>query len=488
MSNFKKLFRSAVKFVLIPGVILMVISLVLFDQWTRDRYGASLHQLAGRYLPAEIAWQREQRPSLTPILNVIEALIPEDNRYIYGMFDGAPAPIWADDWQNEFIGTMVNKELPPPAYDLMGRPMPSELNVESPSTARPEGERVYASSSKEIVRAIRYAEPGQIITITPGTYKFKGHNITVKNGGNRLHPITIRASRLGQVRLQFDLLEGLYVGAPYWVFENLEIEGVCKNDSRCEHAFHIVGGGAKTIIRNNVIKNFNAHFKINGNLRTQTYPDDGLVEYNIIIDDRLRKSGNPASPIDVVGASGWIFRRNFIADFGKENGWPSYAGFFKGGGSSNLFEQNVILCEFRHFGGVRVGLSFGDGGTGVNLERPGTRGTEQYSSAMRNNLIANCPRDVGIYISKSKDITLSGNMLVNTVGIDVRFPVSNAVLTQNSFDGRVLSRDGAVIREEDSLGLDSYRFNAKFDFQRSDIMELLSADLPYARPDQGTKN
>jgi hypothetical protein len=39
--------------------------------------------------------------------------------------------------------------------------------------------------------------------------------------------------------LRFFLLEGFKVVAPFWIIENLVIEGTCHSDGDCEHAFHV---------------------------------------------------------------------------------------------------------------------------------------------------------------------------------------------------------------------------------------------------------
>ncbi|MBC7454769.1 MAG: hypothetical protein H7335_13905 [Massilia sp.] len=46
----------------------------------------------------------------------------------------------------------------------------------------------------------------------------------------------LRAEAPGQALLEFDLVEGLVVSAPYWRFQGLSIRGACANDSHCEHA------------------------------------------------------------------------------------------------------------------------------------------------------------------------------------------------------------------------------------------------------------
>ena len=95
-----RLITSIVKFVVIPSIIVGVVALAAADQWSRYRFGASLYQMAGRHLPRQLDWQREQRPSLSLIIDIIAAVLPEDNRSQFGPVPNAPPPIWAKDWHN----------------------------------------------------------------------------------------------------------------------------------------------------------------------------------------------------------------------------------------------------------------------------------------------------------------------------------------------------------------------------------------------------
>src|SRR3546814_16902142 len=104
----------------------------------------------------------------------------------------------------------------------------------------------------------RSASPGTAIEFAPGTYEFSGRSIEITRPGALSRPIVVRAVTPGEVTLRFSLAEGFHVRAPYWVFENLVIEGACEHDSRCEHAFHVVGSATNTIIRNNRVIEFNS--------------------------------------------------------------------------------------------------------------------------------------------------------------------------------------------------------------------------------------
>ncbi len=130
------------------------------------------------------------------------------------------------------------------------------------------------SSSEQLGKALNEASPGTVIEIQPGRYKFN-HYLLTRQAGTANLPITIRALERGKVFIEFDAEEGFVVNQPYWVFENLNIKGVCQYDHNCEHAFHVVGKAQGIKIRNNRIEDFNAHIKVNG--VGNDWPDaDGL--------------------------------------------------------------------------------------------------------------------------------------------------------------------------------------------------------------------
>lgn len=310
---------------------------------------------------------------------------------------------------------------------------------------------ILVSTPDEIRLALSVALPGDIIAIMPGHYVFKGQSPVIDRPGKQDARIILKAVQPGSVTLDFDLVEGLVVAAPYWTFENLTIRGVCDNHDRCEHAFHVTGTASHFVARNNVLTDFNAHFKING--VNGRYPDAGLIEFNTLTNTAVRKTGNPVTVVDLVGSSDWIIRRNLISDFIKEGSDRiSYGAFAKGGGAGNLFEQNIVLCEHKLRGtvGQRVGLSLGGGGTGSQYCRDKRCITEQDHGIIRSNLIAFCSDD-GIYINRSATSKVLQNTLIDTGGIVVRFPESTADVAGNLVDGAIRSRDDGLIREGNNL-------------------------------------
>lgn len=311
------------------------------------------------------------------------------------------------------------------------------------------GERMVASAG-ELRAAVAAAKPGDVITLLPGHYRIERAAVAVNRPGSAEANIVLRAQRPGTVAIDVDSAVGFAVSAPYWRFENLQLRGVCKVHSWCEHAFHVTGGASHFAALNNTIADFNAHFKINGH--GGKFPDHGRIEGNTLRNDSVRATANPVTPIDIVAASDWSVRRNLIADFIKGSGNRiSYGAFAKGAGSGNLFEQNVVLCEARLRGapGQRVGLSLGGGATGAPYCRDGKCIVEQERGVLRANLIANCSDD-GIYLNNAAASRIEHNTLLDTGGVQVRFAGSSADIEGNLIDGAIRARDGAVVRDNDN--------------------------------------
>lgn len=342
--------------------------------------------------------------------------------------------------------TRLDREAPAPG------PLPAtSIGAQPAPRASTGGEVVLVASSDEARAAIAHAQPGQAITFLPGPYRFDNGSIRVTQAGSAAAPITVRAAVAGTVLLEFAIEEGFSVSAPYWRFENLEIRGVCKAHSDCEHAFHVSGGAHHFAAFNNTITDFNAHFKINGD--GGRFPDFGTIEHNTLSNSSARQTSNPVNLIDLVAASDWIIRANLISDFAKADGnQVSFGAFAKGGGSRNRFERNIVICErlLPQRPGQRVGISLGGGSTGAEYCRDRKCITEQSGSSIESNLISACS-DVGIYLNSAADSRIVHNSLIDTAGIDVRFPTSSAQVAGNLVDGPIRSRNGGLLRLDDNL-------------------------------------
>jgi hypothetical protein len=337
-----------------------------------------------------------------------------------------------------------SRTLPPVTYGADGRPR--AVRAADPATGEPLATMLIHSAA-DLLRSVAAARAGDVLEIMPGRYAIR-QTIEPRAGGTASRPIVLRAARPGSVTLELDTVEGFRVGHPYWVFENLVVRGVCRHHGDCEHAFHIVGPARGVVVRNNRIEDFNAQLKING--ERGHWPDDGLIQFNLLTDGVARQTDQPVVPIDIVGASGWQVADNVISHFVKAEGnGISYGVFMKGGGHAGRIERNLLLCSGHDISapGSRVGVSFGDGGTGPAFCRDGRCDAEHVGGLVANNVIAHC-NDFGIDVFRSPGTVVAFNTLINTAGIDVRHAPATAQVYGNLLDGRIRARDGAQLRQE----------------------------------------
>ncbi len=345
---------------------------------------------------------------------------------------------WVHHWQHDGTDVSVNVDAVIDKWQLRQR-----LAMESSSS---DYQRlVPVSDEASLLAAIGSAQAGDRILLAPGQYSFSGKSIAIKTPALVDRPITLAAAEPWQSILRFNLVEGFWVNAPYWQFEGLAVEGTCESDNRCEHAFHIVGEGKSIRIAHNRITNFNAAIKVNAN-RAGVTPDFGVIENNLIANDWPRQTRKSVVGVDAVAINHWRVSSNVIANFQKAKGdRVSSGGFFKGAGSFNRFERNLVMCADRvSMDFVQIGLSLGNGGTYAAACRGGQCQYEQSDSDIIGNLIVNCS-DVGVYLNRAARSTIANNTLYSTLGIDVRFTESSAVIANNLLSGRIKERDGGAI-------------------------------------------
>ena len=328
-------------------------------------------------------------------------------------------------------------------FDPGGRPLPVHTGQHALI-----GELHRVGDVPALLRALRQAGAGDTILLEPGEYRVTARKLRLGKAGTARKPIHVRAAAYGEARLLFDSLEGFLVDRPFWVFENLDIRGQCSKHAQCEHAFHVVGRGRGFVLRNSHLRDFNAAIKANGLGRGEQgdYPDHGLLYRNTIRNTSARQTSNPVTHVDIVGASHWRLQGNFIADAAKAQGNKiSYAAFFKGGGSHNIAEGNLVLCQWQVPGSyARVGLSLGGGGTGkAHCRSPECR-SEQKNGVLRYNLVLNCLNDTGIHLNKASASSVHNNLLLNTAGISATQPASGGYINANLFDGSIDLRRGAA--------------------------------------------
>jgi hypothetical protein len=298
---------------------------------------------------------------------------------------------------------------------------------------------VPVADSAGLVRALAGANPGDEIVLAPGDYRLGGNTTNIRRPGTEAQPIVMRAARQGAARIHSETVELFKLFVPHWIFEGIDFEG----GPGTHHAFHVVAGADHVTFRGNVFHNF--HAAIKGNPEGGESPSFVTIERNAVYNDAPRKTDEPVTTIDVVGGDHWVLRDNFIADFAKDGGdFTSYGAFLKGASTNGLFERNLVICEWHHTGGFRVGLSFGGGGTDPVYMKGAT--DEHAHGIMRNNIILNCPNGEGIYLNKASDSKIYNNTIYNAYGILARFPASMPSEVRNNIvSGAIATRKGAMI-------------------------------------------
>lgn len=347
--------------------------------------------------------------------------------------------------------------LPPQLHSAAGQPLVLGSAKPSNGSAHPSPNKT-ASTPQEIVRAVETAKEGDAIEILPGIYPIR-QNIRTNFAGTQAKPIRVFASVPGQVIIEFSAVEGFHITQPFWVFENLRIRGVCKRHDDCEHAFHVVGKAQSTVIRNNLIEDFNAHLKING--FGNHWPDAGLAQFNTLTNTGPRQTTKPVTPIDIVGASDWSLYDNLISNFIKDDGNKvAFGAFMKGAGQGGVMSRNLVICTHSKISqpGVRVGLSFGGGGTQKSSCRDKKCSFEHKNGRMTNNIVAHC-NDDGIDINNSVGSHIFNNTLINTAGISMRHPFSSSRISANLLSGNIRNRSGGIMQMDANEKLTSNHFS-----------------------------
>ncbi|WP_143871114.1 hypothetical protein [Catenovulum sediminis] len=342
----------------------------------------------------------------------------------------------------------------------------SENAVTSPHSQPPLaslGKIIHVNDMEQLRTAIEQANDSDIIKIAKGEYQLSRNKLRLTKHHNT--PTTIMAERLGDVKLNSSLIEAILVTGSGWRLNNLVIEGQCQIDSQCEHAVHIVGAADNSHLVNNKFVNFNAHIKVNG--LSGAFPNQGKIAHNMLINQWVRKTPNPVTPVDIVGGNNWQVRHNFIADFAKSQGnQTSYAAFLKGGGQYGAFSDNIVICSWKvpptTFAEKRLGLSFGGGGTGKSVCQNDCR-FEHSNGLIEHNLIMNCGQEHAIYINNSHSIQIKNNLLLSSFGIQINDSSDKIEIVNNFYQGGIYASS-----QQTQIN------NSKLDYQDTSINNLIN--------------
>ncbi len=376
----------------------------------------------------------------------------------------------------------VERPVPPDSLPTLGKgaPDPEAVGI-SPTVNRatPQvsaarhmpmspADQVVVRSTQELAREFNRARAGTSIVLTPGTFKLT-ETLQTMSEGSAAAPITVRALAPRSVIIESATVEAFKVVHPHWIFENLELVGTCARDHECEHAFHVAANGRNVMLRSNVLREFNAAVKVNG--EQGAWPDSGVISYNTFANTRPRDTTRSVAMIDIVGASEWRVTDNHISGFVKAQGDKvSYGVFMKGAGRSGRIERNLVVCTPKSISqaGVRVGISFGGGSSDRAFCRDGSCAAEHVNGLAASNVIAHC-NDFGIDVNNSTGISVIHNTLINTAGIDMRGARASASIQGNLLEGRIRHAAGAQASLIDNLVVPPSRY-----FANPDALDLRS--------------
>ena len=153
---------------------------------------------------------------------------------------------------------------------------------------------VPVATPTQLIAAIDGAAPGDVITLVSGIYDIS-QNLLCDVPGTASAPIVVRSAAPLGALIRFDAVEGFKVSARHWVFEDLDIQGVCADHSDCEHAFHVFGDADFLALRRSRVRDFNAQIKSNRDPLAMVFPDDVVIEGNEFADTAPRQTGNPVT-------------------------------------------------------------------------------------------------------------------------------------------------------------------------------------------------
>ncbi len=251
---------------------------------------------------------------------------------------------------------------------------------------------VSVSTSAQLLQAMAAANPGDAIQLNAGTYRLTDSKVRANRAGTATNPIFLRATSLGTATIEFCNVEGFYVSASNWVFENLVIRGACLDGSNNEHAFHMVGGSSNTILRNSKVVNFMSAVKTNCDVSGGNFTCPSGIKFinNRFFNDRPIPGNSPFNVLNIDGANNVVVRGNLFYDFASSNTSRSATAIYPKMHSNNvLVEQNFVVCEKNVVtGSNRRAMNVGDATDGnPNCINSVCR---SYNGVFRNNIFMNC--------------------------------------------------------------------------------------------------
>lgn len=330
------------------------------------------------------------------------------------------------------------------------------------------GREIRVTTVPELRAAMAAATPGDVIVAAAGTYRLT-EALVATAAGTASQRIVVRSeTRLAAV-LESTAGHAIDVQAPFWTFDGLEVRAICPLPIECEQGITLFPSASDTLLTRLRVSDFLMLISGTG-VKQGTgveAPHRTVIEASELFDSVPRPTaGKRVTAISIEAADDVVVRDCLIRDIGKEGtDEVTYSASLRGGGKRGRFERNWVLCDSRGQppGNLRLGLSFGSGGTGPEYCAPAFNpatpcDVEQLDGVMQNNIVANC-NDVGIYVNRGRNTSLAHNTLVATAGIDFRWDTTTGVIGGNLLQGTISLRDGAtasVSMNEEGLPDDTF--------------------------------
>lgn len=317
-------------------------------------------------------------------------------------------------------------------YDSAGVPLPTgpdgalRGDMTAAGAIGPDLEIIHVADIRSLLRAVTRARPGQVISLAPGSYRLV-RGLSLARAGRPEAPIVLRAETSGTVTLRSIASEAVRVTAPYWVIEGVELRGACAADA-CEHAVHVTGKARGVTLRDLVIRDFSSPIKVNRS--SGISPDNGLIEYALIFNGHPRVTDAAVKMVDIA-AQGWRLHASVIADFARDGGDRTAYGVNLRG--PNLVERTLVACQWRHRGGLRIGIALGGEG-----------------GVVRNSIVSACPNEVGVDLDGAIGAVVHNSLIAGTRGLDLRRPGSSALVFNSVVDGGIRARQGGALTAQDN--------------------------------------
>lgn len=323
------------------------------------------------------------------------------------------------------------------------------------------GNKKLVTNVIELENTIKKARSGDVIVLADGEYRLENKALrlgTVNYFDNSSLPVVITSQNFKKAHILVDTSVGIEIVDRNWIVSNLVFKGICDRDFNCEHAIHIAGDADNIQVLGNDFVNFNSAIKSNGLMTkggsNRAFPDNVIISGNRFYNEWTRDARRPITPIDVVGGENWVVIDNFIADFSKlRKGKMGYAygAYLKGNSENGLFESNFVACMWKvpHYSALdlRIGLSFGGGGTGDKFCSGGVCNQEHKAGVMTKNTIVNCSQGPSVYINKSEHIDIQNNTFIGSTGIEL-FNSKNIMINSNILNGKITKNDRESSFEE----------------------------------------